>query len=77
MDATSIINSIYKQEVANAVEQKVLYMAQLELAKEQLKEKDKIVNKLQSENIELENIIHELQEKIEPNKEEVIECMEN
>lgn len=84
MDATNIINSIYKQEVASAIEQKVLYRANLEINKEQMKQKDlKIdqlnieIQRLHDENVMLKDKLNELQQDGELVEEVIEQCMEN
>jgi len=82
MDATNLVSNIYKQEVANAIEQKVLFKAQLQIKQEELNQKYKEIEKLkteinmlQDENVALKYQLDGLQEEEEA---EVIEqCMEN
>lgn len=83
MEATQILNHVYKQEVANAIEQKVLFQTQYEIAKEAIKQKDKEIKELQEDNLKLKNEIEALhsrqvclEDKIEQS-EDKDECMEN
>lgn len=59
MDTTNLINNIYKQEVANLMEQKVLFHAQLEISKTEVKQRDDKINELQEQ---LKRVQEELDE---------------
>lgn len=72
MDATKILGQVYKQEVANAIEQKVLFQTQYEIAKEVIKQKDKEIKELQDDNLKLKNEIENLQD----DKDDLVEEIE-
>lgn len=83
MEPTQILNQIYKQEVANAIEQKVLFQTQLEISREAIKQKDNEIKQLKEENLKFKNEIEALQceqvyldDKIEQMEGEQ-ECTEN
>ena len=83
MEATQILNQVYKQEVANAIEQKVLFQTQLEISREAIKQKDNEIKQLRDENLKFKNEIEALQckqvyldDKIEQMEGEQ-ECTEN
>ncbi|MCC3866428.1 hypothetical protein K0040_19525 [Terrisporobacter petrolearius] len=83
MEATQILNHVYKQEVANAIEQKVLFQTQLEISREAIKQKDNEIKQLKEENLKIKNEIEALQckqvyldDKIEQMEGEQ-ECMAN
>lgn len=61
MEATQILNQVYKQEVANAIEQKVLFQTQLEISREAIKQKDNEIKQLRDENLKFKNEIEALQ----------------
>lgn len=75
MDTTNLLNSIYKQELADAMEQKVLFRTQLEVERTLSKNKDKTIQKLQEEITELRDEISRLNNK--DGEVEVVECTEN
>jgi len=83
MEPTQILNQVYKQEVANAIEQKVLFQTQLEISREAIKQKDNEIKQLKEENLKFKNEIEALQceqayldDKIEQMEGEQ-ECTEN
>lgn len=59
MDTTNLINNIYKQEVASLMEQKVLFHAQFEISKTEIKQRDRKINELQEQ---LKRVQEELDE---------------
>ena len=61
MEPTQILNQVYKQEVANAIEQKVLFQTQLEISRETIKHKDNEIKQLKEENLKFKNEIEALQ----------------
>ena len=61
MDATNLINNIYKQEVATLMEQKVLFHAQLEIAKAEIKQKDAKINELETRVTQVITKLNELE----------------
>lgn len=83
MEPTQILNQVYKQEVANAIEQKVLFQTQLEISREAIKQKDNEIKQLKEENLKIKNEIKALKceqvyldDKIEQMEGEQ-ECTEN
>lgn len=61
MEPTQILNQVYKQEVANAIEQKVLFQTQYEISREAIKQKDNEIKQLKDENLKFKNEIEALQ----------------
>lgn len=76
MDATQILNQAYKQEISNAIEQKVLFQTQYEVAKEAIKQKDNEIKQLRDENLKLNNEIENLQDQSQY-LDEVVEQLED
>lgn len=70
MDTTNLLNTIYKQELADAMEQKVLFRAQFEISQQNSKAKDKTIQELKNEITELRNEVESLRENLNDYEEE-------
>lgn len=54
MDITNLVNSIYKEMLADANEQVVLYKSQCQIYKNRIEELEQEINKLRNKNEEVE-----------------------
>ena len=54
MDITNLINSVYKEMLADANEQVVLYKSQCQIYKNRIEELEQEINKLRNKNEEVE-----------------------